>query len=58
MLAITMWAVIVNEKNFVQENNWLLSIINAVVLVLALWMVVEGAIVFGRAKCRAGNSEA
>lgn len=52
MLVITVWAVIVNERDFIRAENWLLGIINGVVLVLALWMVVEGVIVLGRAKWR------
>jgi carbon starvation protein len=58
MLGMTVWAVVINEINFIKGSNWLLSGINAVVLVLALWMVVEGVIVFSTAKCKHGEAEA
>ena len=44
MLFVTLWAVIVNEKNFVATGQGLLAVINGIVLVLAVWLVAEGSL--------------
>ncbi len=46
MLAITCWAMVINEKKFIDEKNWLLVTIGGGIFVLAMWMAVETAIVF------------
>jgi carbon starvation protein len=54
MMVITIWAVILNERNFVSQavdasgsaSLWLLAGINGLVLVLALWMGIEGVVSF------------
>ena len=48
MLVMTVWAVFRNETAFIAEANWLLVLINGAVLILSLWVVAEGALVFGR----------
>ncbi len=45
MCVVTLWAVIINEINFINSGSWLLAVINILVLILSLWMIVEGAIV-------------
>ena len=44
MLAITIWSVIINEMSFVSQSLWLLAVVNAVFLLLAAWIAVEGII--------------
>jgi carbon starvation protein len=46
MIVMTTWALIYNEISFVQAGNILLSVVNALVLVIALWIVVEGLSAF------------
>jgi carbon starvation protein len=50
MLIITIWAVFINEINFIKEANWLLVAINGAVLVLSIWVVIESLIVFNTKK--------
>jgi carbon starvation protein len=58
MMVITVWAVILNEKNFVSQaldasggaSLWLLAGINGLVLVLAVWMGIEGVVSFVKPK--------
>jgi len=54
MLVMTIWGAILNETEYVAKGNWLLLIINAIVLLLACWMILESIIVF----VRRGNSGA
>jgi carbon starvation protein len=46
MLAISVWAVVVNEWNFVSNGYWVLTVVNGGTLLLALAMVVEAMTVF------------
>ena len=46
MLTITSWAMVGNEMDYINQENWLLAIIGAGISVLALWMIVEAVIVF------------
>ncbi len=43
MSFMTIWALIVNEKNFIAAGNGLLYIINGIIIVFAVWIVIEGA---------------
>jgi carbon starvation protein len=60
MLVITIWAVILNEQNFLSQalaapggaSMWLLSVINGLVLVLAVWMGAEGVVAFTNLRVR------
>ncbi|NIM19284.1 MAG: carbon starvation protein A [Candidatus Latescibacteria bacterium] len=54
MLTITIWAALVNERNFIAgaldastaggASLWLLAVINGAVILLAGWMIVEGVV--------------
>ena len=46
MSVMTIWAVIMNQVKFGAANNMLLQVINVIILVIALWIVVEGVIKF------------
>jgi len=42
MSVMTIWAVIVNQTTFLHKHNALLTVINICILIVALWIVVEG----------------
>ena len=44
MLGVTVWAVFINELNFLGQHQLLLSLINGSVLLLSIWMVIESVI--------------
>jgi carbon starvation protein len=46
LLVVTMWACVINQLKFMRESNILLSIINGIVICLAIAMIIEGIIVF------------
>ncbi len=42
MVVMTVWALILNQINYINSQNWLLTILNAVILIITVWIVVEG----------------
>ncbi|RKX33799.1 MAG: carbon starvation protein A [Verrucomicrobia bacterium] len=50
MIAMTGWAMKINLASFHAKGEWLLFSIGAVITLLQIWMVVEGAIVLVRRK--------
>ncbi|RKY23155.1 MAG: carbon starvation protein A [Planctomycetota bacterium] len=46
MLVVTNWAMVENERLFVKNGNWLLTVIGGGIFALALWMTVEALITF------------
>jgi carbon starvation protein len=46
MAVMTIWAVILNQVKFLGAHNMLLTIINILILIIALWIVVEGVAKF------------
>jgi carbon starvation protein len=46
MIVMTTWGLIYNEIGFIKSGNMMLTIINAAVLLIALWIVVEGLSAF------------
>ncbi len=46
MSVMTIWAVIMNQVKFGTAHNMLLQVINACILVIALWIAVEGVVKF------------
>ena len=46
MLIITAWAMIKNEINFIESQNWLLTSVGAGLFILAAWMTIETLILF------------
>jgi carbon starvation protein len=46
MIALTGWAMVLNEIGYIQTQNLLLSIVGGLVLALAGWMTAETVIVF------------
>jgi carbon starvation protein len=46
MAIMTIWAVVLNQVSYSASKNALLSVINICILIIALWIVVEGVIKF------------
>ena len=42
MIIMTIWALIINQINFINAQNWLLIILNATILIIAVWVIFEG----------------
>ena len=42
MAIMTIWATIMNQFTFGTQNNLLLQIINGLIIIIALWIVIEG----------------
>jgi carbon starvation protein len=43
VLVMTTWALVVNLRNFVEAGEWVLAPLDAVIFVLAAWLMVEAA---------------
>ncbi|MCW8800600.1 MAG: carbon starvation protein A, partial [Desulfobacter sp.] len=46
MMFMTIWALVLNQTKFGTQHNALLQVVNAIILVIAVWIVVEGSIKF------------
>jgi carbon starvation protein len=46
MAVMTIWAVVMNQMKFGVQHNALLQVINACILIVAVWIVIEGLIKF------------
>jgi carbon starvation protein len=46
MAVMTIWAVILNEVKFSAGSSALLTVINLCVLIVALWILIEGVVKF------------
>jgi len=66
MLAMTIWAMVVNEQDYLKplldqnpltNPSWVLVIINALTLALAAWLVVEAFVVFFKPRAEAAEEE-
>jgi carbon starvation protein len=44
MAIMTIWALVLNQGSFGTANNLLLQVINVIILLITLWIVVEGVI--------------
>lgn len=42
MIIMTIWALFINESNFIGSGNVLLIIVNAIVIIIAIWIAFEG----------------
>ncbi|UOY03098.1 carbon starvation CstA family protein [Blastococcus sp. PRF04-17] len=49
LLAMTSWALIVNLRNFIEADQWVLAPLDAIIFVLAMWLIVEAAIALRKA---------
>jgi carbon starvation protein len=46
MSVMTIWAVVMNQLKFDAAHNWLLMVVNLCILVIAVWIAIEGIIRF------------
>ncbi len=46
MVFMTTWALVLNESIFINAKNILLSIVNAVILIIVIWIIIEGVRIF------------
>jgi carbon starvation protein len=46
MLVVAGWSMLVNEKSFIDKQDWLLAAIGGGVFLLAVWMTIETVILF------------
>ena len=46
MSVMTIWAVIMNQFTFLDKQNMLLTVINVLILIIAVWIAVEGLMKF------------
>ncbi|MGY1720323.1 carbon starvation protein A [Blastococcus sp. SYSU DS0552] len=44
LLVMTSWALIVNLRNFIEAEDWVLAPLDALIFVLAVWLIVEAAL--------------
>ncbi len=44
MAVMTIWALVMNQGAFGNQNNLLLQVINGIILLIAIWIVIEGLI--------------
>jgi carbon starvation protein len=49
LLVMTSWALVVNLRNFVEAEQWVLAPLDAIIFVLAMWLVVEAALALRKA---------
>jgi len=48
MIIMTIWALFINEANFIGAGNILLLVVNAIVIVIALWVAFEGIVALNK----------
>jgi len=46
ILIITGWAMVLKQRDFINEKNWLLVVIGGAIIAMALWMTAETLILF------------
>ena len=46
MMFMTIWALVLNQTKFGISHNMLLQVVNALILLLAIWITIEGVIKF------------
>lgn len=46
MIFMTVWALIMNQTKFGTQHNLMLQAVNGIILVIAIWIAVEGALKF------------
>jgi carbon starvation protein len=58
MIVMTTWGLIYNQIGFIKSGNILLTIVNAAVLLIALWIVIEGLNAFFGSKTVEAKAQA
>ncbi|MQA87152.1 MAG: carbon starvation protein A [Streptosporangiales bacterium] len=55
LLSMTTWALWINLGNFIEAGDWVLAPLDAIIFVLAAWLIVEAAMALLRAWRRPGE---
>ncbi|SEL99639.1 carbon starvation protein [Blastococcus sp. DSM 46786] len=50
LLVMTTWALILNLRNFIEAEQWVLAPLDALIFVLAIWLIVEAALALMKAR--------
>jgi carbon starvation protein len=50
LLIMTTWALLLNLRDFVRDGDWILAPLDAVILVLAGWLIVEAVLAIRKAR--------
>jgi carbon starvation protein len=50
MIIITTWGMVANLLQYISQGNWLLTAIDAIIIVLEIWMIVEAFNVLGKVR--------
>lgn len=50
MIIMTLWGLFINESNFIGSGNVLLMIVNAIVIIIAIWVAFEGIVALSKKK--------
>jgi carbon starvation protein len=50
LLLMTSWALIVNLVNFIEAGDWVLAPLDAIIFVLAMWLIVESLLALMKAR--------
>ncbi|BBL80964.1 carbon starvation protein A [Rubrobacter xylanophilus] len=50
LLIMTTWALFIQLGSFYREGDWLLTILDGIIFVLALWLIIEAIAAFRRAR--------
>lgn len=57
MIIITTWGMIANFLNYVAKGNWLLTVVDGIVILLEVWLIVEAWAVVRRLTAARGPEE-
>lgn len=58
MCVMSLWAAIANQLNFWQAQNLMLFFVNFIILILAVWVIMEAQIAFFRKKAKTADFSA
>ncbi|WP_370324711.1 carbon starvation protein A [Euzebya sp.] len=57
LFVMTVWALLENLGDFISEGDWVLAPLDAIILGLALWLIVEATLALRAARAAGGVSE-
>ncbi|GAA1243088.1 carbon starvation protein A [Prauserella halophila] len=57
LVVVTTWALVDNLVRFVAESEWVLAPLDAIIFVLAVWLIVEAVLALRRARGVSGDAD-
>ncbi|MER7457927.1 carbon starvation protein A [Micromonospora sp. NPDC126480] len=57
LLVMTTWALIVQLREFIEAEEWVLAPLDAIIFVLAVWLIVEAVLALRRASGQTADAE-